>query len=192
MSYTYNPPSGSYTSRIPPGMVAIRTYMERRWGISVQIVRNQSRCNSSPSEHCECRATDGMTSFKTKRREMFDWGRSLFDKGWCQSVIADRRVAGFGNVNERNYTGPSPHTDHTHLGWTKWAAQNVTLAMLEGEDDDMPTIEEIRAVVQEELDKRIGKPNEYGPGATTNKALYKKVGETYVEHLDLIEGKLPK
>jgi hypothetical protein len=123
----YDPPSGTYTSTIPPGIAAARRQLARHYGLSrTEVVRDRDRCARQRSEHCEARAIDAFSQFQPHRRLMFTDLVRLADTLGVQSVIADRRVWGFGTWTERDYTGPNPHTDHVHVGFTKHAARTLT------------------------------------------------------------------
>jgi hypothetical protein len=53
------------------------------------------------------------------------------------------------------YTGPNPHAGHFHLSTKRTkTADNDTRPWVIGEDDDMPTADEVRAIVRQELDRR--------------------------------------
>lgn len=137
---TYNPPDGSYTSKVSPGTQAFRETIAEHFGFTrTEIVRDKSRCNKQRSEHCECRAVDFFTTIYEVGRPVFNWCVANADLGF-QSVIFFRRVWGFGRDYERSYHGPSPHTDHVHVGLTRHAAQYLTKAQvqarLKGEEED--------------------------------------------------------
>lgn len=125
----YDPPSGSYTSSIPSGTQAFRLVVAGHYQFRTEVVRDQSRCQHTPSEHCECRAIDFFVQ-APGGRPLFDWAVANADPLGIQSVIHDRRVWGFGKWYERAYTGPSPHTDHVHIGLTIWASKNLTQAFV--------------------------------------------------------------
>lgn len=134
--FTYDPPNEGYTQRIPPGTAAFRTHLKERFGFArTEVVRDASRCRKQNSEHCVCRAVDAFTTDLAKGRKLFEWCVTNAERLGIQSVIFNRRVWGFGKWNERPYTGPSPHTDHVHVGLDKWAAKNLTKESIEQEDD---------------------------------------------------------
>lgn len=125
---TYDGPPYQFTTFIPPGTRALRQAVAERWSLArTEVVRKRERCEASPSEHCECRAVDAFSSERAIRRAIFDAMVGHADELGVQSVIADRRVWGFGTWHERHYDGPSPHDDHTHVGLTRWAARFLTL-----------------------------------------------------------------
>lgn len=127
MSLHYDPARGFYTTQIPPGTAVLRSEIAKRFGYTrTEVIRDKSRCQDTPSEHCECRAIDFFTTDVTKGRRLFDWLVSNAEDLGVQSVIFNRRAWGFGNWNERPYTGPSPHTDHVHVGLTRQASVNLT------------------------------------------------------------------
>jgi hypothetical protein len=131
----FDAPDGSYTSRIPRGTSALRFFLADRYDIRrTEVIRDPGRCAGQRSEHCECGAIDFFTTDRVVGRAIFVWCRDHADAFGIQSVIFDRRVVGFGNPRERVYTGPSPHTDHVHVGLDRWARANLTTAMLEGDD----------------------------------------------------------
>lgn len=143
----YDAPTGMYVSAIPPGMVAFRRVVAQAFGYGrTEVVRDRSRCARQRSEHCECGACDFFTTVYDKGRKLFVWCVKNADALGIQSCIFWRRVVGFGNPNERAYTGASPHTDHVHIGLNRWARKNLTEAMVraaisEGsEEDDMAQV----------------------------------------------------
>jgi hypothetical protein len=124
---TYDPPDGGHTMAIPPGIAAARAQLARHYGLArTEVVRDRQRCADSRSEHCEARAIDLFSRSQPTRRAIFDRLVEVADALGVQSVIADRRVWGFGTWRERAYTGPNPHTDHVHVGFTKHAARTLT------------------------------------------------------------------
>lgn len=182
VAYHYDPPDGHYTSIIPSGTHAFAVVVSKHFGFRVEIIRDKSRCNSTRSEHCECRACDFFVT-APKGRPMFDWAIAHADELGIQSVIHNRRVWGFGNWTERAYHGPSPHTDHVHIGLNKLAAATLTekkvKATLGGVEEDwfdMATKEDLREVVAEELEKVIGAV--LYPGGTVLNILTEKNPET--------------
>lgn len=136
----YDPPNGSYTSKVPPGTQAFREAIAEYFGFTrTEVVRDRNRCVQQRSEHCECRGIDFFTIVFEVGRPLFNWCVANNDLG-IQSVIFFRRVWGFGTPRERAYTGPSPHTDHVHVGLTRQAAQSLTKAQIQarlgGEEED--------------------------------------------------------
>lgn len=124
----YDGPPYRYTTLIPSGTRALRQAVAERWSLArTEVVRDRARCDAAPSEHCECRAVDAFSAERAIRRAIFDAMVARADDLGVQSVIADRRVWGFGTWRERAYTGPNPHTDHCHVGLTRHAAQTLTL-----------------------------------------------------------------
>lgn len=127
----YNPPDGSYIPRIPPGTAALRDILAAHFSITrVEVIRGKSRCTAERSEHCECRGVDFFTTDLAKLRAIFDFCVTHAEALGIQSVIANRRVWGFGDWRERAYDGPSPHTDHAHIGLTRHAAQHLTEGLI--------------------------------------------------------------
>jgi hypothetical protein len=132
----WDAPNGEYTQVIPPGVKAIREGAAAHFGIELafaQVIRAKSRCDADRSEHCECGAIDLFPpneDFVLGRR-MFDFFVANEDVLGIQSVIFNRRVIGFGNTSERDYTGENPHVDHVHVGVNREARQSVTPAMVE-------------------------------------------------------------
>lgn len=199
MTLTYNPPDGSYTSSIPPGTAALRTYLKERFGFTrTEVIRDKSRCNQHDSEHCSCRGIDAFTTQFSVGRPVFDWAVANADRFGLQSVIFQHRQWGFGNWTER-HRAKADHMDHVHIGLNKWAAKNLTLAMLRGQEDPFMALTD--AEQQELLDK--ARSNEarlealekvvgrlYGPNKTVTAALYEYRGEEYKEATDLIEAKV--
>lgn len=127
----YDRPTGSYTTTIPPGVCALRDGVAQHFGITRrEVIRDRSRCQQQRSEHCECSAVDffppGMD--RALGRRIFEWCVANADDLGIQSVIFDRRVAGFGDRRERAYTGASPHRDHVHVGIDRWGRTHVTPA----------------------------------------------------------------
>lgn len=124
---TYDAPDGSYTSAIPPGMKAFRKVVGQHFGYArTEVIRDKPRCRQARSEHCECGACDFFTTDIPKGRSLFDWCVHEAERLGIQSVIFNRRVWGFGTWSERAYTGPSPHTDHVHVGLNRRARQHLT------------------------------------------------------------------
>lgn len=122
----YDPPDGSYTATVPPGIAAARAQLARYFGLArTEVVRDRARCREQRSEHCEARGIDLFSSLKPHRRTMFEKLIRHADALGVQSVIADRRVWGFGTWRERDYTGPNPHVDHVHVGFTRHAAATL-------------------------------------------------------------------
>lgn len=191
MALQYDPP-GSYTSTIPSGTTAFRNYLKKKYGfVRTEVIRDQSRCNQTNSEHCVCRGIDFFTTDLKLGRAVFLWCIANADKYGIQSVISNRRVWGFGKWYERHYP-PSgnatiEHRDHVHIGLNKWAAKNLTKALLEGGEEfvvDKETEAQVRKIVQEELAKAVGP--EYIKGENLQKLLVKTVKGTPAPHLDLI------
>lgn len=180
----WDAPSGAYTSAIPKGTAAFRKVTAEMFGFTrTEVVRDASRCRQSRSEHCECGAVDEFTTDVPKGRKLFDACVRAADELGIQDVIFNRRVVGFGNPTERRYTGPSPHTDHVHIGLNRWARANLTEKMVRdafsgAEEDDMAQIPQDE---WEQMKEDI---------AAIRKALYKVVGGKPKEHLNLIEDKV--
>jgi hypothetical protein len=198
----YDAPDGSYTSSIPPGMAAFRRVVADHFGFGrTEVVRDRSRCNSTRSEHCECGACDFFTSVYAKGRPVFEWAAKNADALGVQSVIFWRRVRGFGNPTERDYTGPSPHTDHVHIGLNRAARRELTEAKVRAllpdqpEEDDLPyTKAQLVDIVQEatkpladrieELEKVLGVGQPYARGTNVMKALMVGApGGGYIEEI---------
>lgn len=128
---SWDQPSGTYIGTIPPGTAAFRKVIAEFFGYSrTEVVRDRSRCAGQRSEHCECGAVDAFTTDLIKGRILFHWCVANSDDLGIQSVIFNRRVIGFGDPDERVYHGPSPHTDHVHIGLNRWARKNLTEAMV--------------------------------------------------------------
>jgi hypothetical protein len=124
---TYDPPDGSYSQSIPSGTRAFRQEIAAHFGFTrTEVVRDLSRCQHQRSEHCECRGIDFFTTDVSKGRKVFDFCIRNADVLDIQSVIFNRRVWGFGTWTERAYSGPSPHTDHVHVGLNKRGARTLT------------------------------------------------------------------
>lgn len=113
----YDKETGEYTTDIPLGTDGFRKFVAKKFGFArTEVVRDRKRCLAKGSEHCECRAVDFFTTDVPKGREVFDWCVANAERYGIQSVIFNRRVWGFGKWSERDYRGPSPHTDHVHVG----------------------------------------------------------------------------
>lgn len=178
----YDAPNGSYTSRIPPGMAAFRKVVAEVFGYTrTEVIRDQSRCRQTRSEHCECRGVDCFTTETAKGRKLFDWCVSVANSLGVEAVIFQHRQIGFGNPNER-YRAKADHMDHVHIGLNRWAAQNLTEAMvrglLPGQEDDMAQVpqkewDEVKA----DVDRCV-------------KALLRKKGTFDGEHLVRIDNML--
>lgn len=176
MTLTYDPAiRGEWTGTIPPGTRNFKVEVARVFGYPrAEIVRDKSRCMSQSSEHCSCRACDFFTSNYQKGRLLFDWAVENADALGIQSVIFWRRVWGFGHWYERHYNGPSPHTDHVHIGLTRDAAKTLTVAKIKlylpgggGSQEDDVRPEDIKAIAEAvrdvELRDRVGhKPSTLG------------------------------
>lgn len=186
MALKYDPP-GAYTSTIPSGTTAFRNHLKKKYGfVRTEVIRDKSRCNQTNSEHCVCRGIDFFTTDLKLGRAVFLWCIANADRFGIQSIIFNRRVWGFGKWYERAYTGPSPHTDHVHIGLNKWAAKNLTKALLEGGEEfvvDKETAAQIRAIVAEEIKKVIGEP--YFTGQTVMKSVTKLVDGQFIEPIDV-------
>lgn len=127
----WDAPTGVYIGTIPPGTAAFRKVVAEVFDFSrTEVVRDKSRCTHSSSEHCECGAVDAFTVLYKKGRGFFEACVKVSGKLGIQSVIFWERVIGFGNPNERGYGGPSPHTDHVHVGLNRWARANLTEKMV--------------------------------------------------------------
>lgn len=139
----YDAPNGSYTSSIPPGTQAFRTFIAQKFGFTrTEVIRDKSRCNHTRSEHCECGAIDFFTTVTVKGRAVFDWCVKHEQATGVQSVIFQHRQIGFGNPTER-HRDKADHLDHVHVGLNRWARANLTLEMLQGldeEEDDMAQV----------------------------------------------------
>src|SRR5688500_17630836 len=77
--------------------------------------------SARPSEHGAGRALDiGLNAHNASHQrvaaEILSWAVENADLYGIQSVIWNRRVWGFGRWYWRAYSGPSPHTDHVHIG----------------------------------------------------------------------------
>jgi hypothetical protein len=98
------------------------------------IVRDRGRCppNGPKSEHCDgARAWDPKcVAPSVVGDQMFAWAIRNADRLGIQSVIWNRRVWGYGNETVRPYHGTDPHTGHLHIGLNRWAAANLTEAMV--------------------------------------------------------------
>lgn len=126
----YDAPNGSYTSAIPSGTAAFRKVIAEFFGFTrTEVVRDQSRCNQTGSEHCECGAVDCFTVVFEKGRPFFDWCVEVADALGIQSVIFQHRQIGFGNPTER-HRAKGDHMDHVHVGLNRWARRNLTEAMV--------------------------------------------------------------
>lgn len=136
----YDSPNGSYTSTIPPGTRAFRAVIAEVFGFTrTEVVRDKSRCDATPSEHCECGAVDAFTTDFDKGRPFFDWCVTNADALGVQSVIFQHRQIGFGNPTER-HRDKADHMDHVHVGLSRWARANLTepfVRSLLPEEDDM-------------------------------------------------------
>jgi hypothetical protein len=129
MTYHYDPPTDVYTTKIPPGVAAIRRAVGEHFGIiRTEVVRDRSRCEDQRSEHCECRGVDFFTRDVALGRRIFAFCVGNAEVLGTQSAIFDRRIWGMGRAFERDYTGVHPHNDHVHIGINKWGAANVTFA----------------------------------------------------------------
>jgi hypothetical protein len=95
-------------------------------------------------------------------------------------------VVGFGNPTERRYTGPSPHTDHVHVGLNRHARTQLTEQMVrdaldgQGEEEDwfdMATKAELEALLKplkddiDMLKEAIGVGQDYAKGTNVLKCL---------------------
>lgn len=128
---TYDGPPYVYTTTIPPGTRALRAHLESYPSVSrTEVVRSRARCDDTASEHCEARAVDAFTTDPAVRRAIFDDMVRNADALGVQSVIADRRVWGFGRWQERHYAGPHPHDDHVHVGLNRAGAKSLTVDTL--------------------------------------------------------------
>lgn len=165
---TYDRPDGSYTSAIPSGTRAFRKKVAAHFGFDrTEVVRDRSRCQRQRSEHCECRATDFFTvdlSPTGNGRRLFNWCVEHHELLDIDAVIFNRRVVGFGNSTERDYEGASPHTDHVHVSLSRFAAANLTEALVQAAldqegGDDLPLndadLAKIRGVVKEEVKAQV-------------------------------------
>lgn len=174
----WDAPNGSYTAAIPPGTAAFRKVVGEHFGYArTEVVRDRSRCAGQKSEHCECGAIDFFTTDFKKGRTLFDWCVAHAEELGIQSVIFYRRVVGFGDARERQYTGPSPHTDHVHVGLNRSARRSLTVAQVL---EHIEGVEDLANVPQKEWDQMKKDV------AAVKKALYKKDEE----HLNVIEKKL--
>lgn len=123
----YDGPPYSYTTSIPPGTRALRATLDAATGVQrTEVVRDRARCDAAPSEHCECRAIDVFTADRATRRRIFEATIDVAETLGVQSVIADRRVWGYGTWHERAYSGADPHTGHVHIGINRAAARELT------------------------------------------------------------------
>jgi hypothetical protein len=193
---TYNAPTGAYTARIPPGTAAFRKVVGEHFGfLRTEVVRDRSRCAHTRSEHCECAAIDFFTSVYAKGRPFFDWCVSVAEPLGIQSVIFWRRVIGFGNPNERDYHGASPHTDHVHVGLNRWARANLTEDMvrrlLPGEENDLtPEQAKMLTDVHQAIYGTDGKPGDYGTGQTLYGLLLERVDGAYVDAIKQVRREI--
>lgn len=135
MSHRYDPPDGSYTTRMSPGMRAFVNVTKEHFGFTghmeAQVVRDRSRCQRQRSAHCECRACDYMTRNYAKGRRLFEWAMANQHALGIQGGIFWTRTFGFGRgAGERAYGGSHDHKDHVHLELNKWAAANLTEEMV--------------------------------------------------------------
>lgn len=131
MAPHYDPPNEGYTTSIPSGTKAIREGVAAHFGIiRHEVIRDQSRCNHQASEHCVCRGVDWYTRDVIKGTKMRKFLIFAGDKLGIQAAIFNNIVWGFGTWRERS-PASSPHEDHVHGGVNKWAAKNVTRAMVD-------------------------------------------------------------
>lgn len=120
MTLHYDPPNGSYTSSIPRGVTAFRSTCADYFNFTrTEVIRDQSRCQQTRSEHCECGAIDFFTNdCPGHARRFFDWCVAHADALGIQSVISCHRVWGFGNWSEREYClDPETRILHSDLMW---------------------------------------------------------------------------
>lgn len=142
MALRYDRPTEGYTTRIPPGVTALRLAISEHFNIKRhEVIRSRERCAGQSSEHCVCRGIDFFTTDLTLGRRIFDFLVRHADTLGIQSVIFNHRQWGFGNWTERGGAS-SPHTDHVHVGQNLWSAANLTQGMVrlllgQGDDDDM-------------------------------------------------------
>jgi hypothetical protein len=128
----YDGPPYPYTTVIPGGVRELRAWIEREYPrVRTEVLRDRARCADNGSEHCACRAIDAYTNSRDTRGRIFGdlvrFGREL----GVQSVIADRRVWGYGQDQVRTYTGDHPHDDHVHIGVTIAASRTLTVKTVE-------------------------------------------------------------
>lgn len=181
----YDAPTGAYTSRIPPGTTAFRRVIAEHFGFSrTEVIRDQSRCAQTRSEHCECGAVDCFTVLFEKGRPFFDWCVANADALGVQSVIFQHRQIGFGNPTER-HRAKADHMDHVHVGLNRAARQNLTevrvRALLPGAEEDF-----LAKLTEDEQQEVLSLSRE------NRKALYKRVDGVDREHLNEIDGRLTK
>lgn len=154
MTCLYDPPDGTYTDRIPKGTTALRTYLKLHFGFTrTEVIRDQSRCRATDSEHCTCRAIDAFTTTELGN-ELFDWAVANAERLGIQSAIYRDRQWGFGKCFIRPRT-KHDHWDHVHIGLTEWASQNLTLAMIEGDEMTDEDWTKLRTIVAEEVQKGL-------------------------------------
>lgn len=155
----YDRPSG-YTSAIPPGTNALRYALAEHFGFTrTEVIRDRSRCQQQSSEHCVCRAVDLFTTDPVKGRAVFDFLVANAAALGIQSVIFRDREWGFGNWTERQ-RDKRDHFDHVHTGLTIEASKTLTkekvLALLQGQEEYVPTKKEWDALVKDVSDIKTG------------------------------------
>lgn len=157
MALRYDGPPYPYTDHVRIGIANVRGAIEDVWGVRTEVVRDESRCREQASEHCAARAIDAYSDKRSIRRAIFDACVARADQLCVQSVIADRRVWGFGHWFERAYTGEHPHDDHVHIGFNRDAATTLTREYARGlllgaplpdrKDLSMYSPDELRAIL---------------------------------------------
>lgn len=161
---SYNPPSSSYTSKITPGMAAIRKVCMPFFGVGDSgIVRDKKRCPPSgpKSIHCECRAWDAkVTAPSLNGDALANWAAANMDALGIQEVIWNKRACAYWNDYKWGpYGGASDHTDHVHIGLNRWGAANVTEQMVRALLPGAVPIEEDEMKIV----KQAGTPDHYRP-----------------------------
>lgn len=127
-------------TRYPQGMTNLMAYMLSRFAYT----RSMGICHcrnigggTARSHHSECRAGD--LGFPTGaggsyRAELGDpiiellgpHGKEL----GLDHLIMNRRIWSARTPDGRYYSGASPHYDHAHIGCTRYAAKNLTMAKI--------------------------------------------------------------
>lgn len=118
-----------------PGVVMFKDYVLRCFGgANLGIIRE---CGGSTSGHTAGTAWDwGTLSGDPQIDDMFEWlfanDAEIIRRAGIMYVIYNRRIWNTRDQVWKDYTGPSPHTDHVHFSFGTAGAMGRTSFYTEG------------------------------------------------------------
>lgn len=201
----YNGTGSRCSGRAQPGTLALREGVRASFpGIGDLGIYNcrPTRGGGSLSTHGEGRGWDAACNATTAS------GKALGDRLAAalikyhhvlgiQRIIWNRRQWDVNSGAWRAYGGVSPHTDHLHIELCWSAARDKPLTVgyvkqvLSGTQEDwfdMATKEELKKVIEEVFDERVGKP--YFQGGTVLSILTEKIDGVYQDGIKAIWNKV--